>query len=81
MNLDQDLQTILDLMPAEDARTFKEFLKYQPIIKTMIDSGVFNVRNGQVVMNFNDLGKLMQVNIQISAYNHGKMNTFSGLNP
>lgn len=75
-----DNDTLLDMLDDDTARQYKAFVKYQPIFKTMLDSGVFNVKNGQVVMNFNDLGRLMEVNIQIRAYNHGKFQAFMGDN-
>lgn len=76
-----DNTTLLDMLDDATAKQYKAFLKHQPMIQTMIDSGVFNVKNGQVIMNFNDLGKLMQVSIQISAYNNGRLNSFSSDNP
>jgi hypothetical protein len=69
-----NLDTLLDMLDSETARQFRSFLKHQPMFLTMLESGVFNVKNGQVVMNFNDMGKLMEVNIQIKAFNHGKYN-------
>lgn len=76
-----DNTTLLDMLDDATAKQYKAFLKHQPMIQTMLDSGVFNVKNGQVIMNFNDLGKLMQVSIQISAYNNGRLNAFSKDNP
>lgn len=76
-----DNNTLLDMLDDATAKQYKAFLKHQPMIQTMVDSGVFNVRNGQVIMNFNDLGKLMQVSIQISAYNNGRLNGYSPPSP
>lgn len=78
MMLDQDLATILDMLPPDDARFMRQVLKHRGIIQTMLDSGIFNVKNGQVVMNFNDIGRLMKVDVHISAYNHGKFQPFGG---
>jgi len=71
-----DKNTLIDMLDDETSRSYRAFLKYEPMLKIMLDAGAFNVKNGQVIMNFNDLGKLMEVNIQVKAYNHGKFNEF-----
>lgn len=76
-----DNTTLLDMLDDETARTYRVFLKNKPMIETMMAVGVFNVKNGEVIMNFNDLGKLMKVSIQISAYNNGRFNGFSASTP
>lgn len=41
-------------------------------IQTMFTQGVFNVRNGKIVLHFNDTGELRGIDIDASKWRDGK---------
>lgn len=51
---------VVELSP-EDAAMFVEFRKRQDTFKTLIDQGVFDIRNGKAVLNFNADGVLTKI--------------------
>lgn len=44
---------------------YQTFLKYEPVINSLIESGVFDVKNGRVTMDFNHRGHLLDVRVSI----------------
>lgn len=61
----------LNLTPS-DAQMFLEYRKNQDAFQTLVQSGVFNVRNGQAVLSFDHVGSLIQVDFNVIAYKRGK---------
>lgn len=55
-------------MPKSDQELFEEFKKHHAVFEVLVDAGVFNARNSQVVMNFNHEGYLMNVEIKMQVY-------------
>ncbi len=65
----QSMQTIGEVkipvvMTALDAERFLVFQKYYIEIREMIDSGVFETKNGKAILSFNSDGKMMEIEIQ-----------------
>lgn len=58
----------IDLTP-EDAEKFKQFCQYYDVFNTLLKSGVFTTKNGEVLIRFNHQSDLMSVNMHIEAYN------------
>lgn len=57
----------IELNPVE-CELFKQFQRYHDDFKTLVDSGLFNVRNGSVIVNFNHEGQLSTVEIHQHTY-------------
>lgn len=55
-------------LSAEDCELFKLFQQYHEDFRTLVDSGLFNVRNGSVIVNFNPQGQLSTVEIHQNTY-------------
>lgn len=47
------------------AEKFQTYLKYEPVINSLIESGVFDTKNGHVEMDFNHRGHALDVKISI----------------
>lgn len=47
------------------AEKFQMFLKYEPVITSLIQAGVFDRTNAHVTMDFNHRGHLMDVRISV----------------
>lgn len=58
-------------MSACDAQRFLEFQKNYETFNTLLDAGVFNVRNGTATLNFNNDGVLTEAKCQIVTYKRG----------
>lgn len=55
----------------EDARLFLLFREHQNDFLTMVESGVFKVRNGVAILNFNSDSQLTQIDFNIVRYKKG----------
>lgn len=51
---------VVELTP-EDAALFVEFRRRQDLFRTLSDQGVFNLRNGKAILNFNADGVLTRI--------------------
>ena len=49
----------------EDAELFKMFRKHQAVFKQLIEAGFEDTYNGKMILNFNYLGKLCDVEKQV----------------
>lgn len=58
----------------EDASLFRQFRENQDTFKTFIKNGVFNIRNGTALLNFDNLGNLTQIDINVVMYKKGYPN-------
>lgn len=47
------------------AEKFQTYMKYEPVINSLIDSGIFDTKNGHVTMDFNHRGHVLDVKISI----------------
>lgn len=54
-----------------DARLFIEFQKNYETFSTLIQSGVFNIRNGNAVINFDKEGVIREINLHVVGYKKG----------
>lgn len=61
----------VDLSPT-DASLFREFRRVQSTLAIMSDAGVFSMRNGKAVLNFNGDGVLENIEMRTRAYTRGK---------
>ena len=52
----------------EECDLFRTFQEYHDLFKTLVDSGLLTVRNGQVILNFNSTGDLSTVEIHQNTY-------------
>ena len=64
--------TALVEMSATDAEAFLVFRRYESTIKTLIDRGALDVKNGSVTLSFNSDGILMDIDISQKIYKRGK---------
>jgi hypothetical protein len=44
---------------------FKVVEKYQRIIAKLISSGAFDVKNGKVILNFDNAGQMREIEVQV----------------
>lgn len=59
----------------EEADLFVEFRKYEIVFKTLLDSGVFDTKNGSAVLSFNSSGNLMQINFNVIKFKRKNLST------
>lgn len=55
----------------EDAELFRKFRQYQDTFEVLEEAGVFNVRNGQVVLSFDAHGTLGDIECTLKLYRRG----------
>ncbi len=53
---------------AEDATLFRLFMKHYNIFKFMADEGVFDVKRGNVTLNFDKHGELLSIDKHLFSY-------------
>lgn len=65
-------------MTAKDAELYKQFCQYYDVFKAMMEAGAFHTVNGEVTMNFNGDGLLMNIEKRTVLYQRRKAldNTF-----
>lgn len=56
-----------------DAELFREFRRVQSVLAVMNDAGVFRMRNGKVVLNFNGDGVLENIEMRTRSYTRGRL--------
>ncbi len=61
-------ETVTVEMSVGDAKMFKEFQRDYDKVKAMSLGGVFNVRNGSAVLNFDKDGELCAINIKLLTF-------------
>jgi hypothetical protein len=49
----------------EDAELFKSFRKHQDIFKALLDAGLDNTKNGKLILNYNHLGEMLDIEKQV----------------
>ena len=54
-----------------DAKLFLKFREFQSDFQVMVESGVFNVRNGVAILNYNAEGHLTQIDFNVIRYKKG----------
>ena len=62
---------VLELSPS-DAALFIEFRKRQAVFQTLIEQGVFGVRNGKAILNFNNDSVLTKISYDYTGWERGK---------
>ena len=55
-----------------EGATFQETERCRLIIHKLFEMGVFNIRNGKAILNFDDLGLLAEIEGQIKLWKRGK---------
>ena len=45
----------------DDTNALAEYVKYRPLIKLLIERGVFTTRSGSVTIHFDSLGKMRKI--------------------
>jgi hypothetical protein len=55
-----------------EAKRFLEFQKYYDVFSVMCKAGVFEIKNGQAILNFDSEGTLNDIDFNIKAYKRGK---------
>lgn len=58
-------------MTEDEAKSFIAFRRYQDMFVPLLEAGVFNVRNGRAILNFNAEGHLTEVGFEIVSYKRG----------
>lgn len=59
----------------EEADLFVEFRKHEILFKILLDSGVFDTKNGSAVLSFNSSGNLMQINFNTIRFKRKNLST------
>ena len=49
----------------EDAELFKLFREHQDLFKSLLDAGLTDTANGKLILNYNYLGKLCDIEKQV----------------
>lgn len=52
--------------------SFEETERYRQMIHTLFESGVFNIRNGKAILNFDHLGLLAEIELQVKKWRRDK---------
>ena len=55
----------------EDAVLFRKFREHQDTYAVLLDAGVFSIKNGKAVLNFDAQGTLCDVECNIKLYKRG----------
>lgn len=55
----------------EEAQAFMLFRKHQSLFELFDEVGVFNVRNGRAILNFDSNGTLVDIECQMKLYKRG----------
>lgn len=55
----------------EDARLFLKFREHQNDFLLLYEAGVFNIKSGEAILNFNAEGVLTQVDLNVNSYRRG----------
>ena len=55
-----------------EGASLEETERYRAMIHTLFESGVFNIRNGKAILNFDNLGLLAEVELQIKRWRRDK---------
>ena len=55
-----------------EGMTFQETERCRQIIHVLFEKGVFNIRNGKAILNFDDMGLLAEIESQIKLWKRGK---------
>ena len=66
-----ETQTIKIELSELDARMFMEFQKNYETFSTLLQSGVFNIKNGNAVINFDKEGVLREITLHTIGYKKG----------
>lgn len=56
----------------DEAKNFLFFREHQQELEALIKAGIFNVRGGQAVLNFNKDGVLMNIKIEMITWHKTK---------
>ncbi len=56
----------------QNAERFKLFMKHYDAINEMIQRGVFEVKNGHVVLYFSHIGRIMEIELSTKWRNNTK---------
>ena len=62
------------ILTDQDARLYEQFCKHYNTFKTLVDSGVFEVKDGQAVIIFDHDGVLKDINVTSKVYTRVKVN-------
>lgn len=55
----------------KDAELFLKFREHQDVFAVLEQAGVFNVRNGKAMLNFNSQGHIMDIDCTIKTFKRG----------
>ena len=55
-----------------ESATFQETERCRQVIHKLFEMGVFNIRNGKAILNFDDMGLLAEIEVQIKLWKRGK---------
>lgn len=61
----------IELTPQE-AELFMSFRKNQDTFNVLLQAGVFDIRNGKAILNFDSTGNLEEIKFDIMRYKRGK---------
>lgn len=68
-------ETVKIELTNDEATQFVAFRKHQDLFFLLYNAGVFNVKNGEVVIHFNQDGTIMQINTTSLMFRRGKLST------
>ena len=59
-----ETNTIAVYLTPEQAESFKKFCQYQNEFETLLANGVFNIKSGKAILNFDPIGIIQTVVIE-----------------
>lgn len=71
------LLTAVELTPA-DAELFRRFREHQRTFAELLESGVFETRNGQALLSFNQDGTLMTIEVSQTIFRRKRQDGLTG---
>lgn len=57
-----------------DANLFAQFRRNQDLFQLLLDRGVFNIKNGKAILNFDHQGTLAEIKLSTITYKRSKEN-------
>lgn len=55
----------------KDALLFRKFREHQDTFTTMENAGIFDIRNGKAILNFDSIGSLNDIEANMKLYRKG----------
>lgn len=68
LTIQNKMNNIVLELPAEEAELFKKFREHQEFFSILLNSRLFEIRNGKALLNFNADGVLTEIKANVTTY-------------